>query len=913
MKAPSRLRCEYLENPIGLDVAEPRFSWRMESDARGARQTARQIQVATTAELLAADTGDGWDTGKVEDDQSLHIVYGGVALEPRRRYWWRVRIWDEKGEASAWSEPAFWETAFLSETQWDADWISIPERPGETRPVEDPVSEPCPFLRRQFDCARVPTRGRLYVTALGLYECRINGERVGDDCFTPGWTDYSIRFTYQTYDVTDMLRDGENVIGAILGDGWACGYLVHGNHHWGNQPFLKAMLILDYEDGGSETIRTDDSWRATTGPILASDIYHGETYDARLEMLGWDAPGFDDADWGTAWAGDSFGGRRSTFFAAAKEGRMDAKLCAKPGPHPRRMMELPVLEMTEPEAGVYRFDLGQVMAGRVCLRVTQPAGTTITIRGGQALNEDGSVYYDNLGSAKATDYYTCRGDGEEVYEPRFTYHGFRYVELYGCATRPDQEAVTGIVIHNNMEVLGHFCCSDERVNQLQSNIQWSQRANMIAVPTCCSERDERLGWTGDAQIFLPTGSYNMDVAGFFTHYCPDVEDAQTDEGAFTHVAPCVTGHGGSPAWADAGVICPWTIYRFFGDTRILERHYDAMGRWVAYQVEKGTDLICLETGAGDWLSPDHDCRDPFNSLGPPPRSMIGTAYLARCCDIMAKTAALLGKDKDVEHYSDLAERVRAAYRHEFVRPDGTMFCGAASGKSQTAFLLTLAFDMLEEWKRQDCFEWFVKLLEVQDWHLRTGFVGTPLLNPVLSRFGRTDIAYRLLLEDTFPSWLHMVKMGATTIWECWDGYLEDEGFAPAGMNSLNLYAKGCVGEWICSVVGGIALDPEVPAFKRFRIGPQPGAGIDGAEMRYESRYGEILCRWRKEAGVFAVETRIPPNTSALVVLPCGEGERVMVNGLEAERAEGASDVRQEDGNILFNAVAGEYQIEVGGR
>ncbi len=891
MNAPSRLRCEYLEDPIGLDVAGPRFSWRMESDARGARQTARQVQVATAPELLAADTSDAWDTGEVDDDRSLHIVYDGKALEPRRRYWWRVRIWDERGEVSPWSEPAFWETGFLSEAQWDAGWISVPERTGET-------SEPCPFLRRRFDCERVPTRARLYVTALGLYECRVNGERVGDDCFVPGWTDYNVRIPYQTYDVTGLAREGENVIGAILGDGWACGYLVWENNRsvWAKQPFLKALLILEYEDGTTETIRTDESWRATTGPILESDIYNGETYDARLETPGWDAPGFDDADWAPAWAGH----------------QTDAKLCARPGPLPRRMVELPALELTEPEPGVYRFDLGQNMAGRVRLRISQPAGTTITIRGGQALHDDGRAYYDNLIEARATDRYTCRGDGEEVYEPRFTYHGFRYVELFGCTSPPQLTAVTGIVVHSDMDVLTHFSCSDERVNQLRSNIEWSQRSNMIAVPTCCCERNERLGWTGDAQIFLPTASYNMDVAAFFTNWCVDVDDAQNDEGAFPHVAPNVTGHHGSPAWADAGVICPWTIYRFYGDTRILERHYDAMARWVAYQVEKSNDLICLETGCGDWLSPDHDCKDDYHSLGGPPRAMIGTAFLVRCADIMTKVAVLLGRDEDAEHYADLTERVKAAYRHEFVRPNGTMFCGAASGKSQTAFLMTLAFDILEEWKRQECFDWFVKLLEMNDWHLRTGFVGTPLLNPTLTRFGRTDAAYRLLLQDTCPSWLHMVRMGATTIWECWDAYTEEDGFATASMNSLNLYAKGSVGEWLYAVVGGIALDPDVPAFKRFRIQPQPGEGIDSAEMTLESRYGTILCRWRKEPGAFSVETRIPPNTSALVALPCGEGDRVTVNGVAAGQAEGVSAVRREDGRVLFDAVAGEYRIEVRG-
>ena len=890
MHTPSRLRCEYLEDPIGLDVAEPRFSWRMESDARGARQTARQVQVATDAEHLAAGTGDMWDTGKVADDRSLHIVYGGKVLEPRRRYWWRVRIWDERGEESLWSEASFWETGFLSEAQWDAGWISVGERDGKK-------SEPCPFVRRRFDCERAPWRARLYVTALGLYECRINGERVGDDCFSPGWTDYNVRIPYQTYDVTEMIGQGENVIGAIVGDGWACGYLVWEDNRsvWARQPFLKAMLVLEYEDGRSETIRTDESWRATTGPILESDIYNGETYDTRLEMPGWDAPGFDEAGWTPAWAGSE----------------TKAALCAYPGPKVRRIMELPARERSEPNPGVFIFDLGQNMVGHVRLRITAPAGTAITMRHGEMLQEDGALYTENLSSAKATDRYVCRGEGEESWEPRFTYHGFRYVELTGCAAPPELSAVTGMVVHSDMEVLTHFSCSDERVNKLQHCIEWGQRGNFLAAPTDCPQRSERLGWMGDAQIFIPTASYTMDVAAFFTKWCVDVDDAQSAEGAFSHVVPNVTGHHGSPAWADAGVICPWTIYRFYGDTRILERHYEAMGRWVEYQVGKSNDLICPETGYGDWLNPRH--TDDGSSLGPPPRGMIGTAYLARCGEIMTKTAALLGRDEDGHRYADLTERVKAAYRCEFVRPDGRMFCGAAEGDSQTAYLLTLAFDILEDENRQACFDLLMALIEEDDWHMRTGFVGTPLVNPTLTKFGRTDVAYRLLLQETCPSWLHIVLNGATTMWERWNSYTKEDGFGPAEMNSFNHYGYGAIGEWLYAVVGGIALDADSPAFKRFRIQPGPGEGIDSAEMSYESRYGRILCRWRQEAHFLRVEARIPPNTSALVVLPGGEGDQVTINGREAHEAEGVSDVRMEGGRVLFDAVAGEYRIEIAGR
>ncbi|MAE61466.1 MAG: alpha-L-rhamnosidase [Planctomycetaceae bacterium] len=886
MNAPLRLRCEYLENPVGLDVAEPRFSWRMVSDARGARQSARQIQVATDAALLAADTGDVWDTGKVADDVCVQVVYEGAALEARRRYWWRVRVSDERGEASTWSDPAYWETGLLSEGAWDAKWISVAEREGT-------MGQPCPYVRREFDCARKPTRARLYATALGLYECSINGKRVGEDWLTPGWTDYKIRIPYQTYDVTGMVGVGENVIGAIVGDGWACGELVWPDNRamWSKQPFFMALLVIEYEDGAVETIRTDENWRATTGPILDSELYNGETYDTRLEMPGWDAPGFDDSDWQAAWVGPG----------------TTAVMSAKPGPIVRSIQEFPALERTEPQPGVFIYDVGQNMVGRVRIRVTAPAGTTIQLRHGEVLNADGTLYTENLCSAKATDRYVCRGDGQEVWEPRFTYHGFRYVEVTGCAEPLELADVTGVVMHADVALTARFSCSNELVNKLQHNIEWSQRGNFMEVPTDSPQRSERMGWTGDAQVYGPTACYTMDVAMFYSKWCVDVEDGRDAEGAFPSMAPDVAGpvrgagwHGVA-VWADAGVICPWTIYRFYGDTRILERHYDSMARWIDYMERTSEDLMRPDDGYGDHLNPDQEVPN----YGPAPRALIGTAYFVRCTELMAQTATVLGRTDDARRYEGLADRVRAAFNREFVSPSGRLV-----GHGQTPYLLALAFDLLPEEKRAKATEVLLGLFEESEWHLRTGMVGTPLLNPTLTKLGRTDAAYRLLLQETRPSWLFMVLQGATTMWEVWDGYTPERGFAPPRVLSFNHFFFGSVGEWIYEVVGGIALDPEVPGFKRFRIQPQPGEGIDHAELTLDSPYGPIACRWRKTAKVFSVAANVPANTTAAVVLPCGEGDQVLVNGSTAEEAAGVSDVRVAGGNVMFDVVAGEYEIEV---
>jgi alpha-L-rhamnosidase len=901
-----RLRCEYLVNPIGLDESWPRLSWIMESGARGARQTARQIQVASDAVLLATGVGNIWDTGRVENDASAQIAYAGTPLEPRKRYWWRARIWDGSGSVSQWSESAFWETGLLTDRQWDAEWISVPERDGKS-------SEPCPFLRRLFDCPTAPTRARLYVTALGLYECHLNGKRVGADCFTPGWTEYQIRIPYQTYDVTAMLHQGENALGAILGDGWACSNLVDRRAVWSKQPFLKALLVLEYADGRSEIVRTDRDWRVGTGPILESDIYNGETYDARLEIPGWDASGFDDSLWTPAWsAPDNPDEKQKQPVIPPQHGpwpESKAAFSAKPGPVGRRIMELPALDRSEPTPGVHIFDFGQNFAGRLRLRIAAPSGTVITLRHGEMLQQNGTLYTENLHRAKASDRYICRGGAEETWEPRFTYHGFRFVELTGCPEAPPMDMLTGVVLHADMELTARFSCSNPLINKLQKCIEWGQRSNFLDVPTDSPQRNERLGWTGDAQVFIPTACYTMDVAAFFTKWCRDMEDAQTADGAFRHVVPNVTHWFGSAAWSDAGVICPWTIYRFYGDTRILERHYASMGRWVDYMERTSRDLIRPEEGYGDWLNPDH--ASDGTSLGPPPRMMIGTAYFARCATLMEKTAALLGRVEDARRYADLAERVRAAFRRTFVLPSGKMCCGTASGKCQTAYLLTLAFDLLPEESRAATFRNLLELIEQDDWHMRTGFVGTPLMNPTLSAMGRTDIAYRLLLQESCPSWLYPVLNGATTMWERWNSYTVKDGPHPnAGMNSFNHYAYGAIGEWLYAVVGGIAPDPDVPGFKRFRIQPCPGSGIDSAEMTMESLYGTILCRWFKTADALRVTTSIPPNTTATIVLPCGHADTARVNGAIPAEADGISGAHKDGGFIVMEAVSGEYEIEI---
>ncbi len=730
-------------------------------------------------------------------------------------------------------------------------------------------------------------RARAYVTALGLYELRLNGRKVGDEYFTPGWTDYHIRIPYQTYDVTDYLREGANAAAAILGDGWACGYLVWENNRslWAKQPSLLAQIVIEYEDGSSETLATDASWRVAEGPILESDIYNGERYDARRERPGWDAPDFDDADW----------------EPARILPRPAARLVAKPGPNVRAMGEIHPVEMTEPEPGVYIFNLGQNMVGWARLKCRAPAGTTLRLRFGEMLQQDGTLYTANLRAAKATDYYTCKGDGVETYEPRFTFHGFQYVELTGCPERPGLDAVTGVVLHSDTPVTGEFECSHEMVNKLQSNIVWGQKGNFLEVPTDCPQRNERLGWMGDAQVFARTACWNMDVAAFFEKWMVDVMDAQDEDGQFPDVAPKVTPGKGVAAWADAGVLVPWTVYLCYADRRILERCYDAMARWVEFMERESRDLIRPDRGFGDWLAIDA----PNPGAAPTPKELIGTAYFFKCARILAETARLLGKDADARRFDDLAGRVRAAFNREFVTPAGRVV-----GHTQTGYLLALAFDLLPEALRPAALQHLVNDIEKRQWHLSTGFVGTPLLAPTLTRFGRADAAYKLLLQETYPSWFYPILQGATTMWERWNSYTKEHGFGDVRMNSFNHYAYGSIGEWLYATVAGIDLDPARPGYKRIVLRPEPGEGLAWARGALRSVYGRIECEWRLDGDRLRVRARIPANTTAAARLPAAAPEDVTCAGRPLADADGVSNVRRDAGKVRCELVAGEYEFEM---
>ena len=835
----ARLRCEYLVNPLGLDEPSPRLSWTMESNRRGARQTAYRLRVASTPEKLAAGAPDLWDSGLVASHETTHIAYAGKPLLSRATCHWCVEIRDEAGEATT-SEPAFWTMGLLEKSDWTAHWIAAPaeiiQRDREAvAPTLLAPGTPALF-RKEFEAPGPIRRALLYASARGVFELRANGRRVGEDLFAPEWTDYDKRIHYRAYDVTALLIAGRNTLGATLGDGWWSGYVgwQETRARYGSlENSLLLQLELELADGQRLTLGTDGSWHCNTGPILASDFMMGETYDARRERSGWDVGSFPGQDW----------------LPAREVAAPAAPLVAQRSEPVRIGEQLTPLSVNEIQPGVFIFDLGQNIAGWVRLRVNAPAGTRLTLRHGERLSPDGALYTENLRRAQATDVYVCKGGGEELLEPHFTFHGFQYVELTGLPYRPDLSAVTGCVIRSATSDAGRFECSHPGVNRLWLNGLWSQKDNFLSVPTDCPQRDERLGWMGDAQVFLRTATCNQDVAAFFTKWMVDVEDAQTAEGIFPDTAPRLREGGnfvglgdlgGSAGWADAGVIIPYTIWRVYGDRRILERHYRAMVKWVdwiAAHNPNGLRRNQLANNYGDWL-----CLPSDTSFGThsPMKYLLATAYWADDCTKLGRIARELGHQADARRFGQMFEHIRAAFQKEWLEPNGRI-----TTDTQTGYLLALAFDLLPQNLRAAAAAHLVANIQSLDWHLSTGFIGISHLNPQLTLAGHTEVAYRLLLREDYPSWLYPVRHGATTIWERWNGWTHEGGFFKPQMNSFNHYSLGSVGEWLFRHVAGIELVPEIPGFQHFILRPFLGDGLDFVRASYRSMHGEITSEWRR--------------------------------------------------------------------
>ena len=908
---PGKLRCEARDHPAGIDVTAPRLSWILQSGGRGARQSAYQILVAASPAILGKDQGELWDSGKVESGDTFNIAYAGSPLTSEECCYWKVRTWDGNGKPSAWSVPGSWFMGLLTPAEWQGQWIgwdapraaAEAARPAGAKEVKkDSLFLPPPVqVRTEFKVAKEIKRATLHTAVLGLADVYLNGKRVSDDSFTSGWTDYHQRVYSRSYDVTGMLRPGDNALGAVIADGWFSGHVLNARDGYGKNPRVRVQLHLQYADGSSAVVATGPTWKAAVGALTEADFLMGETYDARDENGQWREPGFDDH----AWAGVDVGTP------------LNPTIQAHPGEPVRALAEFKARTITEPKPGVYILDLGQNFAGVGRLTIKGAPGQKIVMRYGERLNPDGTLYTGNLRDARVTDTYTCRGGGEiEIWQPRFTYHGFQFIEVTGLTQKPDADTVVGVPLSTDMAKVGSFTCSDPMLNQLCNAIYWTLRSNYMDIPTDCPQRSERLGWTGDAMISMRAAIFNTDVQAFFTKWLVDIADAQGKNGQFPPAAPARVGIFNSPGWEEAGVICPWTVYETYGDRRALESAYPGMVRFIDY----------CEKRFGPELVPPADFKimdDWLNVSAGTPKDVFCLAYFGYSTQLMAKAAEALGKPDDAAKFQSLFDRIKTAFNKEYVTEDGLIKGGELKpgakapdragdgvvndsrlkGGLQARYVMAIAFGLLNEDKKKLAGGHLVQAIEERGGHLSTGIHGTKELLNALTTVGRNDVAFRLLHNDSYPSWGFFLKSGATTMWERWNSCLPE---ADPSMNSFNHYAFCAVYQWMVENIGGIRGDG--PAYGKIIIAPLIDPKLTHAETRYDSIRGRIETRWRTHEGQLSLAVTIPPNTTATVFVPAAEGSVITEGGQSAEKAEGVKFLRQEPGAAAFAVESGHYEF-----
>ncbi|MFC4597782.1 family 78 glycoside hydrolase catalytic domain [Cohnella hongkongensis] len=839
-----QVTADYLVNPVGI-TKPPQLGWTIGSDKTNVIQKSYRIQVASDPRFQNLLL----DSGIVESEQSAHVEMKELKLSSSTVYYWRVRITDD-AEESEWSATASFATALLTHEEWKGQFVSA-----ETK--ADAANSKGTYVRRKFAAKPEIARAVVYSTALGLYQLYINGTRVGEDELAPGWTSYKKHLLYQTHDVTRLVQSGENAIGAMLGAGWYKGLMgfARQRNHYGDQTALLCQLEIVYTDGSKEVVVTDSRWKGADSPVLFSEIYDGEIYDANLEEEGWSNPEYDDKAW------------KPVEIVAYDTSALVSQAGAKVKPIDR----IPAQERIVTPQGDTVIDFGQNLTGWVHFKVKGQSGERVVLKHFEVLDAEGNVYLDNLRKAKQTISYTLKGGEEEAYHPHFTFQGFRYVQVVEYPGELKLEDFEAVAVHSDMKPAGTFECSNKDVNQLQHNIVWGMKGNFVDVPTDCPQRDERLGWTGDAQIFCRTATYLMDTYTFFSKWLRDVKADQTPEGGVPHVVPDIVsgkaddnwllkqGTHSAAAWADAAVIMPWTLYLMYGDTRILEEQYDSMKAWIDFMERHSENGIWnYKLQFGDWVALDAKEGSYF---GATPNELVATAYYAYSTELFAKIAKRLNKDRDYEKYSKLYREVADTFQKEFFTRSGRM-----AARTQTAHILALYFNLVPEEFRERTIRTLVELLEENDGHLVTGFVGTPYFCHALSQNGRLKEAYELLLKDDFPSWLYQVKAGATTIWEHWDGIKPDGTMWSPDMNSFNHYAYGAVGEWLFRVVAGIEADEHQAGFKHTLIQPHIGGGLEDVHATYSTIYGDIVVSWKAEGNRVQLEVTIPHNTTATLVL-----------------------------------------------
>jgi alpha-L-rhamnosidase len=852
-QSPTGLRCEYLENPLGVDVRQPRFFWVLEHTERGQAQSAYQIIVSTDP---AFSSGDLWDSGKVVSAKSTQVAYAGKALESGKTYHWKVKYWDKGGKESPWSEAARFDTGLFDRAEWKGSWIG-----GKNQ------------LRKEFAIDGRVKRARAFVCGLGYHELRINGRKAGGHVLDPGWTTYDKRVLYVTYDVTNFVRQGANAVGVVLGNGKY------------NSRALLLQLNIELEDGSKASFMSDASWKASNGPILEDSVYNGETYDARLESPGWDRPGFDDKAWSAAEA------------VKAPAGVLSSQMM----PAIQVVDTIVPFKLTNPQPGVYVFDIGQNFSGWARLRVRGPRGTDVRMRFAEMLYDNGMINRENLRGARAEDHYILAGDGEETWEPRFTYHGFRYVELSGFPGTPFPDTIRGRVVHSAVRPVGSFAASKDILNRLQRIITWSQKTNLHSIPTDCDQRDERMGWMGDAQGTAEEAIMNFDMAAFYTNFVRDIRDVQDEKGRLSDTVPHIWGgERADPAWATAYPLICWYMYQYYGDTRILEEQYEGLKKYVEFLKSQAENGLVKFSSYGDWVAVEK-C----------PGSIVSSFYYFYDVKILADAARVIGKTQDAALYDKLAGEIRTAFNQEYYNPK----TGDYADGTQTANTLPLFLDIATEKERGAWGRLFDDIVYRHNSHLTTGIIGTKYIMELLTRSGNSDLAYDIAVQTTYPSWGYMIENGATTLWELWQ---KREG---PSMNSHNHPMFGSVGAWLYKALTGINLAPGSVGFEKILLQPQMVRDLRHASGSVQTLRGEVSCTWSRTDRSVRVEAVIPVGSAAEIVIPkfnlrnvkvAEGGKALWENGKLVTGVAGVEGAVDKDGAIRIKAGSGRYAFVLEG-
>ncbi|MFW9898089.1 MAG: glycoside hydrolase family 78 protein [Candidatus Thorarchaeota archaeon] len=903
----NNLRCEYLVNPLGIDVKTPRLSWIIDSDERGQCQTAYRIVASSKKDLLDNNKGDLWDTEKVLSNQTIHISYDGTPLKSKMCCYWKVMVWDKNDIPSEWSQSAMWTMGLLHDSDWKAKWIGLP-------PIKEPINiedrerkyYSSPLIRKSFSIEKPIKNAFIYVTALGHYELFLNGKRIGDHILAPEWTDYTKRVQYQTYEVSNFIIKGENVIGAVLGDGWYRGNLGPGSDipHtcYGENLRLILQMSVELSDGSIKEILSESDWKISKeGPIRMSDHFIGEIYDAQKEKLGWNAPRYNDSNWSNVIVDES----------------INIELVAQLNEPIRIVKEITPVSINEIKPEVFIFDLGQNIAGWCKIRVNSSLcepDATITLRHAEMLNEDGTLYVDNLRDAKATDKFILNGNDTREFNPHFTYHGFQFVEVTGLkmGVKPDLNFLIGCVISSDCKVVGEFESSDATLNILWNNILWTQRDNLISIPTDCPQRDERMGWMGDAQVFCQTSIYNMGMGAFYTKWIQDIRDCQREDGMFPIYVPyppvykeITNEQFGAAAWSDCGLILPWKLYLNYKDKRIINMHYNSAKKFVDFIHSRNKSLLWLRsTGMhyGDWLNGDTIISEDYPRIGATiPFRIFATAYFANSASILSKMASVLGLEEDSIKYSNLAKQIRDKFTKRYVKETGRI-----TGDTQAGYALALHFNLIPEDLRPKLARKMVEGIERYEGRLSTGFCSTLPLMLELTKAGYNEKAYKLMFSRRFPSWFFMIDQGATTMWEHWDSFIKGRGFYDTKMNSFNHYSIGSIGEWIFRVILGINLDENRPGYNHIIIKPMPGDPLTWAKGCYESIHGQIIINWDIENRIFNLEVSIPTNTTATVYLPAESVENTYENEKPIQESKEIKISSYENKTLCLEINSGKY-------